>query len=319
MTLCLSFPFQIPSYQTSQHRYANVKSKIDQSDPNPAHKLQRSIEDLTVDSKQGREYNPRFSNQKFTRTRPLFHKQRTIGSYSEHYPSSVGAKKRSPLVERSASLDSPLTKPAQSKLASTFPGPVKRERASKFSTMSTLAENLSGHNVFEEIREEDEDLGAAVCSELSGSVSVRANSKAFTVNDVEEEDLLSSTVGVCGVEVTSSSTETTVVLQHILALTKNSSSALHGSDMDIIEEDEVEEEEYYESEDTPMSAKSPTVTFSLPHLIPRLIITDENQCLVETVVQTAKEYSASAFQYAISPFGLLEEEEEEIIVLATRL
>ena len=196
--------------------------------------------------------------------------------------------------------------------------------------MSSISENRSSPvaavtSVFEEIREdEEEEMGVAV-----GDVSERTDTKALAIEDVQEEeeeeggasgDAGSNSVGISGMEVSNSNTETTVVLQHLLAMSGRSSASSaassHSSNMAIIEEGE-EEEEFYESKDAPLSAKSPTDTFFLPHPIPRLIITDEDQRLVETVVQTTKEYSAGAAQY--SPEALLAEEGEESAVLATRL
>ena len=162
-------------------------------------------------------------------------------------------------------------------------------------------------------------MGAAIASELSSNASETANSKAFTVSDVAED----CNARICGMEVVNNDTETTVVLQHLLALSGKNSSHTRNSNMAIIEEDEVEED-YYESEDTPASVKSPHL-FSLPHPIPQLVITDENGQLVETVVQNSREYSDIAAQYSVTlpgqysvtlP-GLLEEEDEPI--LATRL
>lgn len=265
-------------------------------------------------------------------SKPHLQKQATLGSYTDHYPSSI-SQRRSPLAEcqRSSSLDSPFARPFRTaKLSSSFPGAVTARRRDKFSKMSALSENraspLAGQRVFEEIREdeEEEEVGMAV-----GDVSERTNAKAFTIEEVQEEEegeevSGSNSVGVSGMEVSNTNTETTVVLQHLLAMSGRGSAASAASShnsMAIIEEDEEEEEEkeeqFYESQDAPLSASSPTSTFFLPHPIPRLIITDENQRLVETVVQTTKEYSAGAAQF--SPEALLAEEGEESTVLATRL
>ena len=305
------------------------------------------MEDLTVDSKQGREINPRFSNQpKFGARKPSFQKQSTLGGYYDHFPASVGQyRRRSPLadysLQKSSSLDSssvpafsspspsPPSSPSSptyspkrhSKLASSFPGPTRRERVSSrpLNRMSAVAESpassrSSVSSGFEDIREDEEEEGvAAVGPETCkrGGAAAKAFADSTVVEEDEQEVSNSNSVGVCGMEVTNSETETTVVLSHLLAL----KSPRRSSDMAIIEEDELEEE-FYESQDMPVSPESATTeTFALPHPIPRLIVTDELDQLVETVVQSVRKYSGS---FSSSPLGLMSAE-DRVLSLCTRL
>lgn len=295
---------QIPTYRVG--RYANVRSKIDQSDPNPAHKLQHSVEDLTIDSKQGREINPRFSSSRFASRRPGFHRGKTI-DFSDRFP-----RNSSPVdyhYKRAASVDSPLG-PIQSRPASTFP--LRKERASKLTRMSRVLQEAKSSDSFEEAEEDELLSGARVGSELDQG---ERNSTAFTALIEEEEVAPMTTSGpggnwISGMEVTSNGSETTVVLKHILALSRKQSTDSN-TDMTIIEEDELEEEkQYYESQDSPLSPASTGSSFQLPHPIPRLIVTTEEGELVETVVEKVRSY-----------LSVSEEDQEELehTVLSTHL
>lgn len=300
---------QIPSYGVSgNRRYANVRSKINQSDPNPAHKLQHSIEDLTIDSKQGREINPRFSSSRFAGQKPGFHRGKTIDLH-DRFP-----RNSSPVdyhYKRSASVDSPLG-PIQSRPASTFP--LRKERASKLTKMSRVMQEAKPASIFEEAEEDELTAGAKVSSELDQG---ERNSTAFTALAEEEEEeeeevppVTTSDSRIYGMEVTSNSTETTVVLQHILALARKQSTDSN-TEMTIIEEDELEEEQqYYESQDSPLSPASTGSSFQLPHPIPRLIVTSEEGELVETVVEKARSCLSVSAE---------DQEELEHTVLSTRL
>lgn len=322
-----------------------MKSKIDQSDPNPAHLLKSSIADLTKDSKQGREINPRFSSPRSS-PRPVFQRRSTIDYNADRFPRSSGLK-RSPLAEyryqRSGSLDSPLeVKPKQRGLE-TSPQPWKERASSKIPfKMSRVVKRanplLASQGIAEEAEEEEEEdvlSGASVSSELEHRT---ANPDAFTeendceTSDEEEEEedgfsgspstcggVVMGSGGICGMEVTSNGTETTVVLKHLLALSdSHSSPSSHDASTTIVEEDELEED-YYKSQDTPVSTSE--IAFRLPHPIPRLIVTcegevEEGEGLVETVVETARYYHEAL----ASELGLItEHEDEECGPLSTRL
>ena len=296
------FGLQIPSYQVgSSRRYANVKSKIDNSDPNPAHKLKHRVEELTdlsIDSKKGREINPRFSRQKFANTRPTFGRRGTI-DYNDQFPHTSVNRSRSHSAEyrmqRSASVDTPFVAQPRLKLASTFP--LRRELASKMSTVVEIErEPLPMMFGVDSIDEEDETEvgGAHVASELSHTRNL-THSEAFMEDEEEcdddDDDDSTTKVGIYDMEVTSNETETTVVLKHLLALAEKRNS----SDLVIVEEDELEEEEYYESQDTPISTCSGSggKFFTLPHPIPRLFVTCEGEGLVETVVEHTRDYNTA--------------------------
>lgn len=281
-------------------RYANVKSKIDQSDPNPAHKLQHRVEDLTdltLDSKQGWEINPRFSRQKFANTRPSFGRRGTI-DYNDQFPHNSVNRSRAHSVEynrmqKSASIDTPFVALPRLKLASTFP--LRRELASKMSTVVEIErEPVPLMFGVDSIDEEDEtEVGTHVSSELSHAHNL-TKSEAFMEDEEECDDDSTSNTGIYDMEVTSNETETTVVLKHLLALAekRNSANSSNSTDMIIMEEDELEEE-YYESQDTPISTCSDGsgVFFTLPHPIPRLYVTCEGEGLVETVVENTRDYN----------------------------
>jgi hypothetical protein len=283
---CVFNLLQIPSYGVgASKRYANVRSKVDHSDPNPAHKLQHSIEDLIVDSKQGREINPRFSTSRFARrerpiSRPNFSRGRTIdlGDRFPHSSSPTGYR-----YKRAASMDSPLG-PIQSEAPSTFP-----LRNAKLTRMDRVAERESrSPDIFEESEEDELLSGPKVSSELEQKERESTAFAALMEEEEEEEEEGGESKGICGMEVTSSGSETTVVLKHILSLASKNASA----DMTIIEEDELEEEQkYFESEESPLSPASTSGGFQLPHPIPRLIITSETGELVETVVEKTRSFS----------------------------
>lgn len=331
---CLIFFLQIPSYGVvgANRRYANVRSKIDQSDPNPAHKLQHSVADLTIDSKQGREINPRFSNLKFASQRSGFRRGRTVDFNNDQFPrSSSLADCR---FQRASSLDSPLG-PVRSTVASTFP--LRKERVSRLTKMSRVMEKEPEEPVPQDILEEAEEdqllSGASVSSELDqGDSESTITVSTITFDESgftdEDSDTTLSSSGICGMEVTASTSETTVVLKHILPLAEESSNK---AGMTVIEEDEMEgEEEYYESQDTPISASSTESTFSLPNPIPRLIVTNELGGLVETVVATPKRYNPNHTPIVTEGMGLspdvaevlnrlLREDDGEESSLSTRL
>lgn len=254
-------------------------------------------------------------------------------------------------LQKSASFDSSYTRQQpQPKFASTYP--LKREKASKLKRMDAIMGNnnhltktkIMQKSVFEAIEEDEPCNGASVENKTTSDVPV--SSDAFMEQILREnysqpqdysETTSTSDVGVSGMEISNSSTETTVVLKHLLALSgKNSPS--HNHDMAIIEEDELEEDEesYYESQDTPLSSDSGAPkSFTLPHPIPKLFITDESGALVETVVDTAKEYTNGSAVWspthisadirpadirpAIAPLGLIEEDEEDESDLSTSL
>lgn len=293
-----------------------MRSKIDQSDPNPAHKLQRSVEDLTIDSKQGREINPRFSGSKFSKPRPVFRRGGTVDSSG--IPPSASQPEY--CYQRSASVDTP-TGPV---LASSFP--VRRERASKMSRIVEKQPPMpASHDVFEE-SEEDELLGGARVSHEQVCRRKNAGSTAFAESALAEdaEGLVGGDFGIYGMEVTSNSTETTVVLKHLLALAGKGSA--QSSDMAIIEEDELEDEEdFYESQDPPIVGSSSHGSFFLPHPIPQLIVSDDEGELVETIVEKTRYYTPDPFaDYGVTqsrfPFAVEEEDEEdEEGLLFTRL
>ena len=372
---CSSSSLQIPSYKVGGRstggRYANIKSKIDQSDPNPAHKLKRTLSDLTSDAEQGREINPRFSTNtatattKFTGSRvgPDLQRRSTVDYNSDRFPRSFGAQRTrvSPstagirssaaVLRKSGSLDSPLRQSGRVTAASS--SSLSRDSAAAMATKSTKMSELAeeeeevvveekqksggdnGRVSFEEAEEDEFLNGASVegwelgrrvinpvafayVEEESDAPSRREDDETAVPQFLDEGGDAGDDgdLGICGVEVTNSSTETTVVLKHLLALSGKrsqnhaSSSAGAASDMTIIEEDELEEEdEYYESKDTPLSPSSVN-SFSLPHPIPRLIVTCEGEGLVETVVDVARDYSAMIPLYGVA---------ENDGVLSTRL
>lgn len=364
---------QIPSYKVGRStggRYANVKSKVDQSDPNPAHKLKRTLSDLTSDEEQGQKINPRFSTTttatKFAGSRvgPDLQRRSTVDYNSDRFPQSFGAQRArvSPstagvrssaaVLRKSGSLDSPLRQSggrvaaASSSKFSAVPSSLSRASAAmttKSTKMSELTEEEeeevvekqksggdNGRVSFEEAEEDEFLNGASVEGSELGRRVINPIAFAFVEEESDAPSRLEddetavpqflgeggdagddNDLGICGVEVTNSSTETTVVLKHLLALSnKNRGSSASASDMAIIEEDELEEEEeYYESKDTPLSASS-VRSFTLPHPIPRLIVTCEGEGLVETVVDVARDYSADIPLYGIA---------ENDGVLSTRL
>lgn len=260
-------------------------------------------------------------------------------------------------LQKSASFDSSYTRQQpQPKFASTYP--LKREKASKLKRMDAIMGNnnhltktkIMQKSVFEAIEEDEPCNGASVESKITSDAPM--SSDAFMEQILREnysqpqnysETTSTSDVGVSGMEISNSSTETTVVLKHLLALSgKNSHSSPshnHNHDMAIIEEDELEEDEesYYESQDTPLSSDSGTPkSFTLPHPIPKLFITDESGALVETVVDTAKEYTNGSAVWSpihisadirpadvgpatIASLGLIEEDEEDESDLSTSL
>ena len=379
-------------------KYANVKSRIDQSDPNPAHQLKHSVKDLTIDSEQGRRINPRF-----TQPSPSYLIQRRRRSdINDNFPLTT-CHRRSPLtlseqrVQRSQSLDLGISRSPHPRHHQRSPRvdcvfPVSAAAASpkipgRVSSMDEQKrfphQSVAHGSTFETIEEDEGAVGGAVALTASPAESTTTTTTTTTTtpaatrleaytgrllprlseeeseesddddddNDNDDEDYDgdiddSDDLRISGMEITSSDSETTVYLQHVLQgrrargndLSSSSSSTstasttsssepgsggaatavasgkssvsakLSGSprhhqqqpDMAVIEEDE--EESYYESPDAPQqavaaaaaaaaapvaAANPPGHFYTLPHPIPRLIVTNEKGEIVETIVQNA--------------------------------
>ena len=260
-----------------------MKSKIDQSDPNPAHKLRNKVEDLIIE--EGKEINPRFSN------RRNFYKRSDTDSW-DHFPKSSDRREKylaKYRQQRASSLDSFQPR-------SEFSSALPFKRDTRSGRMTTFAQNRLPmktsplqNDIFEEIEEESVSNSIPVNTELStGPICSKAFMENSCVTDGESKS--TDSANIYDIEVTNSPSETTVVLKHLLALSGKRKSSLpsqSNASMTIIEEDEEDEEEYYESEDTVPSVTP--IIYRLPHPIPRLIITDEIDGLVETVIEKARE------------------------------
>jgi len=301
-----------------RNRYTNVKAKVDTSDPNPAHKLSRTLSDLTI--KEGKQINPRFTaattprsgtpasvtpkhGQSFSRIRG----ERATGGRSpfakERAASELISREKMPSMKRGmANQNSPFRK--------------REVRAPAVQTR-----NARSADILRETKAED-------AGEVSDKSAPRRPlvSQAFseapdiTIEENEEEEK-SGDVGVCGMEVSNNKTETTVVLKHILALGNNSATEPHSQssspvadDLMIVEEDEPE---FYESEDKVKAPSEIPRSYNLPHLIPSLIVTSEDEELVETVVLEARKLESTGGSLKEnatnlwSKLGDFEEEEEE--------
>ncbi len=345
-----------------RNKYANIKSRVDQSDPNPAHKLQNSVKDLTVDSEEGRQINPRFSSQSFAPSPSSLIQRRKTTDFNDRFPLST-CHKKSPLagyrLQKSWSVDSHFSRRQPRSLDCTYPLG-RKQKLSKMSSFEERQTPQSSHHssTFETI--EEDEIGVAATADSTELAKRITEPEAFSAgSSVEDPTELTKTgssgddddsadgVGVCGMEITNDGSETTVVLQHILALSasrgSSSSSSTdskkrtsplgsphHQSSMAIIEEDEVEEEEdYFESPDTPQTPMTPMTPatakiYTLAHPIPRLVVTEEGGDLVETVVENSTVFTGSILPLISislpSTNPTIEEEEElESIHLSTRL
>ncbi len=320
----------MPTTYTPRKLYGNVKSKVDTSDPNPAHQLKRTISDLTI--KEGREINPRFSGGRSELTG-----ERGSGSKNstpKERPTFSRIK-----GERASGIRSPFTKerPA-SELVSKEKMPTMRKGIAssglkRRETQSPRVQQVSAHsnNIIREDKVED------LASSDNGPRCKFTITQAFTEDPeaaILEEDSESSKTeaenGICGIEVNNNEMETTVVLKHILALSEKQNDSTKSysqnpaappNDLMIVEEDELEEE-YYESKDEVKASEIPS-SYLLPHLIPKLIITTEDEELVETVVPEARQLlqnsgvegaASSSRSRGFSPsslFGGFSEEDED--------
>ena len=315
-----------------RNRYANVKSKVDTSDPNPAHKLSRTISDLTI--KEGRQINPRFANVRPERT----------GARSDiagqTTPKDIRSFSRIK-GERASGIKSPYTreKPtselvSKEKMPSLRRGMGNQNSALKKREIRMPAVKKIAAQPADILREvESENLGAVVDKEVQNqSLNTQAFSEEpdVSIKEEEEESMeAESGIGISGIEVDNNETETTVVLKHILALSGRndgadksaSPSSPISNGLVIVEEDELGED-YYESKDKVKSPSEIPSDYNLPHLIPMLIVTDEDKELVETVVSEARKLESTGtdltgssvghkYTIATSKLQVFEEEEDE--------
>ena len=316
-------PATYAATNSPRNRYANVKAKVDTSDPNPAHKLSRTLSDLTI--KEGKQINPRFSSTTSDRTSP----RGTSGSVTTKDRQSFSRVKG----ERETGIKSPFAKErASSELISKEKMPsMKRGIASQNSpfrrrevrapAVATQKKNTRSADILRD--DAREEAGAVIDRGVPKRPLI---SQAFsevpdiTMEESEEQDL--GDVGVCGIEVSNNKTETTVVLKHILALgrqndntskSQSQSSSPTAKGLIIVEEDELE---FYESEDKVKAPSEIPRSYSLPNLIPRLVVTSEDGELVETVVMDARKLESTGCciqektMKLSSNLGAFEEEDE---------
>ena len=199
---------------------------------------------------------------------------------------------------------------AQSELNSREKIPSIRKRRSGGGDVGSMRMDvcISAHhgNCSDSLKEIESDDGKVIISTKDRNVLQAVAGKAGIdiFNEQDEETIeISSGIGICGMEVTSNNAETTVILKHIhqhcdlISEVQSSFSSFPPfhphSDMITVEEDS--HEEFYESEDIDGHYSSPEIRtpFTLAHLIPQLFITNENGCIVETIVDKATRFNNS--------------------------
>lgn len=325
-----------------------MKSRIDQTDPNPAHKLSHSISELTI--KEGRQINPRFANVRPQRSgigsriaEPRGDKETSAGIRATGNKSLYNkVKPQSELISRE-------------KMPSMRKGLVNGGTGLRRMEIHSVAANeftISNPDILKEGESDDlvVEVGAEVGNRPLNLHAFAEESEMESFNEEESKPLESNTgIGICGMEVSNNDTETTVVLKHILALAGQKTEAQETSlpslsqcpsDLTIVEEDELEE--YYESNDSYNCLPSSEIPsmYTLPHLIPQLVITNEDDELVETVVDQSRKFESVAASLqrlqmvkneikvepiSVKSFGMLdafneeEEEEEDEVTTTTRL
>lgn len=296
---------QVASYRVTELK-GKVKSRIDQSDPNPAHKLRHSLEELTIP--EGEKLNPRFLKERLPSKSPHLQKSRTFDSISqllkeeEHTDSSLDWTETLP---RSATYEflSCIEPLADSEPISTLS---KSSNNTDSKKMSTVVDYSPSNGVKRKLYFDDGESNdhhqegvethsnyndASIEPELSVSQHEMKGQNAFTINEEGASDSLASNctngqsgdLGIYDIEISNSVSETTVVLKHILALSGKNGSANSTSNsavMPIIEESETEEEEEEEEQVYPKLELAP---YTLAHPIPELMISDEDGSIVETI------------------------------------
>ena len=284
-----------------------VKSRIDQSDPNPAHQLRHSLEELTIP--EGQKLNPRFVKQRLPSLSPSLQKSRTFDSISqllkeEEANSSISSYQTQAQLPRSATFEflariEPLidTEPDSTSVGNSEV--MSTVMAHDYVPCNGVKRKLY-FNDGVSLMDHQEDVTTKIISTHSDHNHVPIQpglhsahnevqvQTAFTIDQEEgasESTELDRTNGysevldIYDIEVSNSASETTVVLKHLLALsgkTGSSNSTSNSTSMPIIEESESEEEEV----DYPKLQLGP---YTLPHPVPELLISDEDGSIVETI------------------------------------
>lgn len=270
---------QYPSHRVDHFR-REARYRVDTKDPNPAHRLQRSLQELTI--KEGAEFNPRFNpnlesntlrrNRMATMpgsqayTKLGFHRPRAATIHS--FPGLNEERRKSPELKRASAFTLRERSPPRSEDCPTdLPERVSALRLLDCSSQSSEESSL----------DDTELVAAEVEATLKGQDALSHNQENPRDNDI------------IGMQIENSGSETTVYLTRLLD--KGNNGQRNGNrwgGMPSIEEDESEdsedvdklEEEEEEEEEKEVIGPEPS---KLCHPIPQLVVYDEEDGVVETV------------------------------------
>ncbi len=245
-----------------------VRSKIDHSDPNPAHKLKRSLEELTLT--RGKNINPRFTDTKHKSKIPRCYSSADLLRKIE--PTKLDSRRLRKSITL-GELESTDTTPRSflNELSQVKEDPSEEEMAAAILTNGHHRRSLHSKPspILESIEEDDIEVSN---TETETTVFLKnILSRGSLKNEVSKDS--NSVEHIEDIEVNSTENETTVYLQQILR---------EGDNPSLTSVDE-EDLPYYEVPDKDSELIMASWR-NFPHGIPRVCVFDETGELLEVIV-----------------------------------
>ena len=290
------YTLQVVTYPTG-HFSAQAKSRVDQTDPNPAHKLKRSLKDLTLS--QGRKVNPRFAEKRVKTDSHLIRRfsSSDIDSGSRKQEASAKHKLCKSITlglfshEQFKEDSTDFTVEKSPDILDPLPSDNEMEnQVSKYGTFSIRASNYDNDPTQDNLTEEQTD-----------SIDVVGPKSMDTQNPSDTGPLFTAVNGQCSneqdiavydIEVTNSVSETTVVLKNLFSKSSLSKEDETGADnrrrIESSNSSYSYSQLYEESEDSDSEAEEEALLAAcmntFPHGIPKLIVSNELGDIVEVIV-----------------------------------
>ncbi len=267
-----------------------VRSKIDQSDPNPAHKLKRTLEDLTLSY--GTTVNPRFADTRHKSKIPRRHSSANLIEPPTKAASKKVLRKSVTLGGLESSEEDPASLSFLSELSRTKKNSSEEEEGKEDMAAATLT---NGHRSRKSLYSKNSST-VLDCIEEDNDIEVtntETETTVFLKNILSRGSLAASETSsrnersnarVQDIEVDSTENETTIYLKGILGCRSGDNPSL-GS----VNEEDVG---YYEVPDEDAELITASWRY-FPHGIPRVCVLDETGELVEVIVdppQTTPDY-----------------------------